>query len=63
MFDSSLCIVKRAFPNNAAVFATVTLFNRVMNRLSPDDDYDDASSVITTYPHLHFFIDAYDIHR
>ncbi|CAF0707697.1 unnamed protein product [Brachionus calyciflorus] len=53
----------RAFPNNAAVFATVTLFNRLMNKIVPDDNYELTTSTIPSYPNLHFFIDTYDMHR
>lgn len=53
----------RAFPNNAAVFATVTLFNRLMNKISPDDEYESTTSTIPSYPNLHFFVDIYDLHR
>ncbi|RNA37522.1 mitochondrial basic amino acids transporter-like [Brachionus plicatilis] len=53
----------RAFPNNAAVFATVNLFNRLMNNLDPDDNYESNTTTIPSYPNLHFFIDTYDMHR
>ena len=33
-----LIIFTRAFPNNASVFATVTLFNRIYNKTNDSED-------------------------
>mgnify|MGYP003385504772 CR=1 FL=1 len=59
---------KSAFPNNATVFATVTVFNRFVKNNNTNssgdvsnDDFDDLAT--PTRLQTEFLMDTYDMHR
>lgn len=43
-------IINRAFPNNAAVFATVTLFNRYFVKSNDNNGSDDCQLIVNYIP-------------
>lgn len=63
MIFRNVCFFSRAFPNNAAVFATVTLFNRFVSDLSSSSTSNDFDDDMPTRHQTEFLMDTYDMHR